>query len=316
VLPDPPSAWGWGSTACLLVGALSYSSKWRGVLAERDDQPHLVEALDGVVRRLGGLTDRWRFDRMATVCRPETGRISASFGAVAVFYAVEAVTCPARHGNRKGVVEKANHSAAQRWWRTLGEVTLTQAQLSLDRFCERVGDGRARRRDGEPTTVGALAERERLRVAPDRPYPLTVEVERVVSAQALVAYRGNFYSVPPGLAGSRVKVRHRLGAATLEVATAAGVVLACHRREGDGAGVLVRADGHVAALEKRVLTGFSDRVPCRRKERRPPSAAALAEADRLRGRATGGARVVVDFGAYVAAAQARTGRPADRAGQR
>jgi hypothetical protein len=27
--------------------------------------------------------------------------------------------CPARRGNRKGVVEKANHTAAQRWWRTL-----------------------------------------------------------------------------------------------------------------------------------------------------------------------------------------------------
>ncbi|MFE4638178.1 hypothetical protein ACFRJ1_33085 [Streptomyces sp. NPDC056773] len=26
--------------------------------------------------------------------------------------------CPPRRGNRKGVVEKANHSAAQRWWRT------------------------------------------------------------------------------------------------------------------------------------------------------------------------------------------------------
>ena len=316
-LPDPPPGWGWGSTAYLLVGALSHSSKWRSVLAEHTDQPHLVEALDGVVRRLGGVTRRWRFDRMATVCTPATGRITASFGAIAVYYAVEATTCPARHGNRKGVVEKANHSAAQRWWRTLGDdVTVAQAQASLDRFCGRVGDSRPRRRDGQKTSVAALADAERLRPAPQRPYPVTVEVERVVSAQAMVAYRGSFYSVPPGLAGSRIRVRHRLGEATLEVLTAAGVVLARHHREPDGAGALVRAEGHVSALEKRVLAGFSDRVPCRGKQRRPPSAAALTEADRLRGRPGTGEQVVVDFGAYVAAAEARTSRPAGRAGQR
>ncbi len=176
-LPDPPPGWGWGSTAYLLVGALSHSSKWRGVLAENTDQPHLVEALDGVVRRLGGVTRRWRFDRMATVCTPATGRITASFGAIAVYYAVEATTCPARHGNRKGVVEKANHSAAQRWWRTLGDdVTVAQAQASLDRFCGRVGDSRPRRRDGQKTSVAALADAERLRAAPQGPYPVTVEV--------------------------------------------------------------------------------------------------------------------------------------------
>ena len=66
----------------------------------------------------------------------------------------------------------------------------------------------------------------------------------------------------------------------------------------------------VSALEKRVLAGFSDRAPCRGKQRRPPSATALAEADRLRGRPGTGEQVVVDFGAYVAAAEARTSRPA------
>jgi transposase len=55
-LPDPPGHWGFADKAHLLVGALAYSSKWRGVLAESDDQPHLIEMLDGVVRRLGGCT--------------------------------------------------------------------------------------------------------------------------------------------------------------------------------------------------------------------------------------------------------------------
>ncbi len=72
-LPDPPEHWGWGKTAHLLVGSLAHSSRWRGVLAPGEDQPHLIEALDAVARRLGGLTQRWRFDRMATVCHPDSG---------------------------------------------------------------------------------------------------------------------------------------------------------------------------------------------------------------------------------------------------
>jgi len=55
-LPDPPACWGLPGDAHLLVGALAHSSRWRGVLAESEDQPHLIEALDGVIR-----TDaRWR----------------------------------------------------------------------------------------------------------------------------------------------------------------------------------------------------------------------------------------------------------------
>ena len=81
-LPDPPAAWGWGATAHLLVGALSHSSKWRGRLAESEDQPHVIDGIDRVTRELGGLSDVWRFDRMATVCYPATGKITASFAAV------------------------------------------------------------------------------------------------------------------------------------------------------------------------------------------------------------------------------------------
>jgi hypothetical protein len=85
-LPDPPAWWGWGKTAHLLVGSLAHSSRWRAVLAPAEDQPHLIEALDAVVRRLGGLTHRWRFDRMATVCHPDPGRLTATFGPVAAHY--------------------------------------------------------------------------------------------------------------------------------------------------------------------------------------------------------------------------------------
>lgn len=55
-LPGPPAAWGWGSKACLLVGALAHSRRWRGWLSASVDQPHLAGSLDQVTRALGGLT--------------------------------------------------------------------------------------------------------------------------------------------------------------------------------------------------------------------------------------------------------------------
>ena len=50
-LPEAP--WlGQGRLAHLFVGVLAYSSKTRAVFAEAEDQARLIEALDGVVRRL------------------------------------------------------------------------------------------------------------------------------------------------------------------------------------------------------------------------------------------------------------------------
>ena len=137
------------------------------------------------------------------------------------------------------------------------------------------------------------------------PYPATLTVARVVTAQALVAFRGNFYSIGPGMAGATVNVRHRLGDQAIEVATTGGAVLARHHREPDGAGVITRAGDHAVALERAVLAAFSDRAPCRSKERRPPSADAVAEATRLHAAApAAGQHVVIDLGAYITAALA------------
>ncbi len=326
-LPDPPAAWQAGPHAHLLVGALSSSGRWRAVLAETEQHAHLVEALHAVSGRLGGLPRAWRFDRMATVANPNTGRVTASFAAVAKHYAVQVALCPPRHGNRKGVVEKANHSAAQRWWRTLADdVTVEQAQASLDAFCARVGDTRLRRRDGIATSVGVLADAEPLAALPPA-FPATTTVDRTVTAQALVHFRGNTYSVPPGLAGTTVQVRHRLGTHTLDIATtgtgsgacgAAGAVtvLARHDRAVDGAGVSVRDAGHVRALQTAVLTAFSDGSRCARKVRRPPTAAALLHAGQLRNGAVQGAavfvaerEVVVDLSVWADAARLRQVAP-------
>lgn len=321
-LPDPPTHWGLPGGAHLLVGALPSSGKWRGYLADAEDHAHLVEGLHVVTSRLGGLTKQWRFDRMATVASPNTGRVTATFAAVAKHYGVAVKLCPARHGNRKGSVEKSNDSAAQRWWRTVpDDFTMAQAQGSLDAFGARQSDSRIRKRDGIKTTVGELAATETLLLAPLPPaFPATLTVTRVVSSQALVAFRGNHYSVPPGLAGLTLTVSHRLGELTLDIATASGTVLARHRREPDGAGVMVRDTVHVTALQTAVLAAFTTSKPCHRKARRPPTPAALAEAEHLRSSRTGSGssqphddrhndEVVVDLARWAAAAEDRRVAP-------
>lgn len=319
-LPDPPEQWGLDGPAHLLLGTLAHSSRWRGWIAGSEDQPHLIEGLHQVATRLGGLTRAWRFDRMATVCHPGSGRITASFGPVAVHYAVGLSICPSRRAWRKGAVEKSAHTIAQRWWRTLpDDITVAAAQASLDRLCIKL-DGRRRMRDGVRTTVGELADAEPLRPLP-APFPAIIDVERTVSNQALVAFRGNKYSVPPGHAGQQVAVRHKLGTTTLDITSSRGALLAHHVRQPDGAGMIVRLDEHVTALTKVVLADFTDRAPCRRKTRRPPDQAALAEADRIRrhraGDVAAGERVVVDFATY--AEQTRplhAGVADEQAGQR
>ena len=288
-LPDPPPG-GWGKHAHLLVGALSHSGRWRAVLAESEDQPHLIEGLDRITRALGGVSRVWRFDRMATVCHPASGKVTASFAGVAKHYGVSVAICPPRRGNRKGVVEKANHVAAQRFWRSLpDDVTVEQAQARLDDWCARRGDTRIRATADGKSSVATVAAREPLAQVPVAPFPAELVVARTVSAQALVAYAGNFYSVPPELARAVVTVRVRLGAAHLEVATAtehtnrtSPVVLTRHRLAPAGAAVMVRDHGHVLALDTAAMAAATSAQPHRGKVRIPPGHDAVAAAQALR----------------------------------
>lgn len=48
------------------VGHPAVLGRTRGVLAESLGQPHLIEAMDAVMRRLGGTARIWRTDRLAT----------------------------------------------------------------------------------------------------------------------------------------------------------------------------------------------------------------------------------------------------------
>jgi hypothetical protein len=130
-----------------------------------------------------------------------------------------------------------------------------------------------------------------------------VSVTRRVGPSALVAYRGNRYSLPPGLEGAEVGVRHRLGEAELEILAPSGAIIARHRIVSPGGGALVRADAHRAALEQVVLGAFTTARPCRRKANRPPGEGALAAAAALRADVRDGAEVVVDLGAWARAAE-------------
>lgn len=306
--PDPPPAWGWGKTGYGLLGTLARSGRWRGYLAPSMDSAHLVEGLDAVSRRLGGLTQRWRFDRMATVASPGSGDVTASFARVAKHYGVGVDICPPRRGNRKGVVEKAIHNAAQRWWRTVpDDITVEQAQASWDAFCTRVIDPRQRVIDEVRATIAEHAAAEPLRPVPVAPYPAVITESRVVSAQALVAWRGNRYSVAPQLARSTVTVIQRLGQGFIDIATAGGVVVARHATAPDGVGALVRTDTHVAALETVVLGAFTTARPHRRKERIPISAEATALLPARPTDPTDAAHadVVIDLAAWAKAAEGR-----------
>ena len=124
----------WGATAYVLLGTLSHSGRTRGVLAESMDQAHLIEAMDAVMRRLGGTARKWRTDRLATVIVPGTADVQASFAPVAKHYGAIVTPCPPRRGNRKGAVECGVKFCCGRWWRTMTATTPGEAQVSLDRF--------------------------------------------------------------------------------------------------------------------------------------------------------------------------------------
>jgi hypothetical protein len=185
-------------------------------------------------------------------------------------------------------------------------VTPEEAQVSLDRFWAVTGDARLRPpgRYSDPgqlaegqrpawPTVGALADAEALMPLPAVPYPATIEVTRAADDRATVAFRGNRYSVSPGLGGTELTLRHRLGTGTAEIFAPGGTLMVTHRLAPPGAGSVVRTPEHRAALEAVVLSQFSAARPCDRKANRPPGQAALTERAALMG--AGGAEPAVDL---------------------
>ncbi len=128
------------------------------------------------------------------------------------------------------------------------------------------------------------------------PYPATIEVDAPVAVDATVAYGGNRYSVPHGLTGATLTLRHRLGSEDLEVVAPSGMLVAVHALRPAGAGALVRDEEHRAGLEAAVLAAYTDARPCERKGHHPPGPEARAAAAALRG--VEAREVVVDLARY------------------
>jgi hypothetical protein len=158
------------------------------------------------------------------------------------------------------------------------------------------------------TTAAAMFANERLRPLPLTAFPVVVTEERTATRQALIDWRGNRYSVPPELAAARVLVHQRLGADLIDIATAAGTVVARHRVAVPGLGVTVRDTGHVTALDALAMAAAPPGRPHRKKERIPPGPAAQHAAAVLTGTATPVA-TVIDLAAYEQAAKNRNTLP-------
>jgi len=263
----------------VLVGALSHSGRFRGVICEQMSFGHLAEAMHRVLIALGGTPRVWRTDRMATIVIPGSDRLIVDAANAAKHYGVDIAVCPPRRAQRKGVVEAAVKYTTKSWWRTAPVATMAEAQSSLDRWSETVADQRKR----PAGTVGQLGAAEPLRALPHAAYPAVISVQRKASRSALVAFEANHYSVPPAHAGRTVTVHARVGEPVLRLLSAAGEIVATHRRATAGAGQTVRSAEHAAMLERAVLATFTTGKSCRRKANRPPGNEALTELARLKG---------------------------------
>ena len=238
----------------------------------------------------------WRTDRLATVIVPGTRDVQASFAPVAKHYGAVVEPCPPRRGNRKGAVESSVRFVSGRWWRTMAATTpRTPSAPSTSSAPRPVTSANAGDRTATRTTVGALADTEPLLALPPAPFPATTEVERVVADNATVAFSGNRYSVPPGLGGTTLLVRHRLGAPTIDVVAPSGAILVTHRLAPAGSGPWCAVSSTARPRGRRAQRLHHGR-PCDKKANRPPGKEALEEAARLLGPI--GREPVVDLSVY------------------
>ena len=286
----------WGATAYVLLGTLSHSGRTRGVLAESMDQAHLIEAMDAVMRRLGGTArevahrppghrDRARQCRCAGQLRPR-GQVLRGHNHPVPAPAGEPQGCRRVRGQvlLRALVEDHDGPHPGRGPGEPGPVLVGHRRRPAAAPGTLRRAGRARRR-----AAASVAERRRpggaevLMALPAVAYPATIEVTRHVDERASVAFRGNRYSLSPGMTGTELTLRHRLGTGALEVFSPAGALLVSHRLARPGAGQMVRTAEHRAELEAVVLGQFSFARPCDRKANKPPGRAALAERARLLG---------------------------------
>ena len=77
----------------------------------------------------------------------------------------------------------------------------------------------------------------------------------------------------PGVIGTQVTVRWRLGDPTIDMVSESGRLVATHRKAPRGLGRVVRLPEHTSALENAVLAAFTTKRPCKPKPNRPPTTA-------------------------------------------
>ena len=249
---------------------------------EGEDFAHLVDALDGVLRRLGGTARCWRTDRMATIVEPGSDRLRAGGG--------RAGQALRRHG--RGLPAAAG--AAQGRRRGARSATCSArggAPRRSRRRRRRRPIARPLVRRRSPTGAAAAGSRSPSSAAaePLLPLPAVAYPAELPGGAGRLARarwsrsRATATASRPSLAGQTVTVRARLGEPTLRVVSAAGVA----RRDAPARcppapARSCAAGAHQAALEQAVLAAFTTGRPCARKPNRPPSDAGA--------RARGGAR--------------------------
>lgn len=277
-LLDPPPHWGFGKCAYLTVGRLGTSGRWRSVLTDSDGFPYVVEAIDEVLRRLGGTGARWILDPAVLAdARTTVDRNLREFAQVAEHYGTSIETAPPR-GERGGALSEEDLRQIMCAWRTISSACpLRAAQDRFDQLGMRLDTRRAH------TAAQRGTEKEpALLPLPNAPYPAQICVMRTVAPRGLVPFRGNTYSVAPDLAGAAVEVRWRLGDAQVSIATTSGAVIARHVLAPRGSRRTVTGSTEPITLERQVRPQRPTGTPCRRSGYVPVSAAAAAEARRLR----------------------------------
>ncbi|MFH8380243.1 Mu transposase domain-containing protein [Kitasatospora sp. NPDC018058] len=284
-LPAPPAGWGCGTHAQLLIGTLSTSGRWRGVLSDGDDLPHLVEAIDRLLRRLGGTPGCWRLGRTPVACTVATGQPKPVFAQVARYYGAAVQLGPADHVDPP---DEARDAVLRDWWHGVArDIWLAGAQDELDQL--------ALCRDTQ--------DDHRLPALPITPFPARLSTRRVVGPQGLVPYRDSFYAVQPDLAGALVTVHHRLDEPYLSIATPTGAVIARHRFAPPGSARTIADGAETNILERPARLGHPQVPACRDgRGRKPLSPQALAEAQALRG-VDGGRAGAADAGPESVAAR-------------
>ncbi len=290
-----------GPKTSVLVGTLAFSSKARCQIVESQSRGHLIHAIHAICLKLGGTARIWRFDNMAAIRDVYGKQINEVILQAAKYYGVEVVTCGAYSPQRKGVVEKFNHYLAQRWWRTAQLDNHINAQESLDRFCIKVADKRRRpaerllsigitpeldSRDRYITpTVAELGLYEKLKAIPAKPFPTTVEVKRIVSQSSLVAYLGNYYSVPLGHLGKQLTIIHHISTDTIDISTKDVGIIATHTLMHPGSKLIKRSDEHRRELERSIFSKGVPRRPHHKKANIAISERSKLEAEALRSNA-------------------------------